>query len=596
MSQGIKILDKVVADKIAAGEVVENPSSVVKELIENSIDAKATVIEIEIEKGGKELIRVADNGEGIERKDVSRAFLRHATSKLSSEKDLVKLSTLGFRGEALAAIAAVSTVNLATRTKDAIEGTSYTVDRERNIKLGVTGCAPGTSIEVRELFYNTPARKEYLRSDAYEVSAVNDIVSRLALARPDISFRLKSGNRVLINTPGNSNLTDTTVALYGKDMMNNLLKVDCHSEGFRISGFVSTPYGTRSNRNYQSFFINGRYIRSKTISKALEDAYRTLIMVNRYPIAILSFTLDVERVDINVHPMKLEVKFKDEDRIKEAVLNCIRLALERERWLAKSGQGKVFIGQSKAFEDQRGVASPIGVRTAPEGVSPLKDNENMAYSPTMEKTAEYNRIDMDNNIKDRGVGLPEMSIVGQFLNTFVLTQGDDRIYLIDQHAAHERIMYERIIAETQKGGAASQRLLEPMAVELSPGDMEVVRTNKELIASLGYELDEFGTGTIRVKAVPVFLGVPQAGNFIFDLINEISKSKERNRQVVKQEDIIMMACKRAVKANQRLTKEEIESLIEQLANTKMPYTCPHGRPVIVTLTRYELEKMFKRIV
>ncbi len=596
MSQGIKILDKVVADKIAAGEVVENPSSVVKELIENSIDAKATVIEIEIEKGGKELIRVADNGEGIERKDVSRAFLRHATSKLSSEKDLVKLSTLGFRGEALAAIAAVSTVNLATRTKDAIEGTSYTVDRERNIKLGVTGCAPGTSIEVRELFYNTPARKEYLRSDAYEVSAVNDMVSRLALARPDISFRLKSGNRVLINTPGNSNLTDTTIALYGKDMMDNLLKVDCRSEGFRISGFISTPYGTRSNRNYQSFFINGRYIRSKTISKVLEDAYRTLIMVNRYPIAILSFTLDVERVDINVHPMKLEVKFKDEDRIKEAVLNCIRLALEKERWLAKSGQGKVFIGQSKAFEDQRGVASPIGVRTAPEGVSPLKDNENMAYSPTMEKTAEYNRIDMDNNIKDRGVGLPEMSIVGQFLNTFVLTQGDDRIYLIDQHAAHERIMYERIIAETQKGGAASQRLLEPMAVELSPGDMEVVRTNKELIASLGYELDEFGTGTIRVKAVPVFLGVPQAGDFIFDLINEISKSKERNRQVVKQEDIVMMACKRAVKANQRLTKEEIEGLLEQLANTKMPYTCPHGRPVIVTLTRYELEKMFKRIV
>ncbi len=597
MSKRIRVLDKSVTERIAAGEVVENPSSVVKELLENSIDAGATVIEVELEKGGKDLIRVTDNGEGIKRQDVNRAFLRHATSKLTDETDLIRLSTLGFRGEALAAIAAVSTINMITRPKDDIEGTLYTISRERDVKIEGTGCAAGTSIEVRDLFYNTPARKEYLKSDTYETSAVNDIVSRLALAHPNISFRLKSGNRTLINTPGNSNFTDTIMAVYGKNMMDNLLKISCRDEAINIFGFISTPYGTRSNRNYQSFFINKRYVRSRAISKALEDAYGTLIMVNRYPIAVLFFTLGTDAVDVNVHPMKLEVKFRDEDRIRGAVFNCVKSALERERWLAKGVQGKLFRRRDKSFVDRKDNRICTKVRDIPGRADSLQHDENMSCFPSMEKTAEYIRIDMDNNIEGSdGPKLPAMNVVGQFLRTFVLAQGDDCIYLIDQHAAHERIMYEEIIEGMQRGGVASQQLLKPLILELSPSDMEIVRVNRGLISSLGYKLDEFGVGAIRLKAIPAFLGVSQAGDFMLDLINETPKNRQGSKLTIKQDDIAMMACKRAVKANQSLAKEEIESLLEQLDNTKMPYTCPHGRPVIITITRYELEKMFKRIV
>lgn len=575
MSKRIRLLDKTVTERIAAGEVVENPSSVVKELLENSIDAGATVIEVEIERGGKDLIRVVDNGEGIERDDVDKAFLRHATSKISSDGDLLRLSTLGFRGEALAAIAAVSLVNLTTRTGDSIEGTLYSIDRNRDVAFRETGCAQGTCIEVRELFYNTPARQEYLKSDSYEASMINDIVSRLALARPDISFRLTSNGRVLLNTPGNGDIEDMVSSVYGKNILDNLVQVKCNAAGLRISGFVSTPYGTRSNRNYQSFFINGRYVKSKIVSRALEDAYRTLIMVNRYPIAVLYFTLDSGSVDVNVHPAKLEVKFREEDQVRKAVYGCIRTALEKGRWLAGHY-----------------VPAPgVTLCTTPESLRDRAQNIRL-----MEETVEYNRIELDNNIEGGSPGLPEMNVVGQFLSTFILAEGQDCIYLIDQHAAHERIMYEKINQDMQRGNAVSQTILQPMVVDLSPVELEAIRANESFLISIGYEFDEFGANTIRVKAVPVFLGIPQSKEFIIDLIDMVFRQSEKERKELKQDDIIMMACKRAVKANQRLSLREMESLLEQLAGTKMPYTCPHGRPVIVTLTRYDLEKMFKRIV
>lgn len=580
MTQRIRILDKTVTEKIAAGEVVENPSSVVKELLENSMDAGATIIEVEIERGGKDLIRVVDNGEGIEREDVDKAFLRHATSKLSSEEELLRLSTLGFRGEALAAIAAVSVVSLTTKTANSLEGMLYTIDRNRNVSLRETGCAKGTCIEVRELFYNTPARQEYLKSDSYEASLVNDMVSRLALARPDISFRLTSGSRVLLNTPGNGVIGDAVAAVYGRNILDNMVEVKCRTEGLGISGFVSTPYGTRSNRNYQSFFINGRYIKSRLISRALEDAYRTLIMVNRHPMAVLYFTLDTESVDVNVHPAKLEVKFRDENGVRGAVLDCIRSALEKGRWLAAGGKLKPH-------------APSPGVTRCTTSESGRQRAQNPRF---MEETIEYNRIELDNNIEGGSPGLPEMRVIGQFLSTFILAEGRECVYLIDQHAAHERIMYERLIDKMQRGGAASQPLLEPMVVDLSPMELEAVRAKDEFLASIGYKLDDFGGNSIRVKAVPVSLGIPQSREFLIDLVDVLLRQKEKNNQGFKQDEIIMMACKKSVKANQRLSISEMGGLLEQLADTKMPYTCPHGRPVIVTLTRYDLEKMFKRIV
>ncbi|MDD3851825.1 MAG: hypothetical protein PHS13_09515, partial [Firmicutes bacterium] len=389
------------------------------------------------------------------------------------------------------------------------------------------------------------------------------------------SFRLTSNGRVLLNTPGNGDIEDMVSSVYGKNILDNLVQVKCNVAGLRISGFVSTPYGTRSNRNYQSFFINGRYVKSKIVSRALEDAYRTLIMVNRYPIAVLYFTLDSGSVDVNVHPAKLEVKFREEDQVRKAVYGCIRTALEKGRWLAGHY-----------------VPAPgVTLCTTPESLRDRAQNIRL-----MEETVEYNRIELDNNIEGGSPGLPEMNVVGQFLSTFILAEGQDCIYLIDQHAAHERIMYEKINQDMQRGNAVSQTILQPMVVDLSPVELEAIRANESFLISIGYEFDEFGANTIRVKAVPVFLGIPQSKEFIIDLIDMVSRQSEKERKELKQDDIIMMACKRAVKANQRLSLREMESLLEQLAGTKMPYTCPHGRPVIVTLTRYDLEKMFKRIV
>lgn len=592
MPQRIRVLDRLVSEKIAAGEVVENPSSVVKELIENSIDAGATTITIDIERGGKALIRVVDNGEGIQKEDVEKAFVRHATSKISSAEDLESLSSLGFRGEALAAIAAVSMVSLTTRTRNSIEGTLYSIGRDRDITQGETGCAEGTSIQVRHLFYNTPARLEYLKGDSHEASAVNDIVARLALARTDISFKLTSNGRVMLNTPGNGRLPDTIIAVYGRETLENLFPIKCNDYGFEITGYISKPHGSRSNRSFQSFYVNGRYVRSKAVSKALEDAYKTLIMVNRYPMAVLYFTLDTGTIDVNVHPSKLEIKFREEARITSSIYNCVRSALEKGRWVAR-GSKVGYKSFAKPFTMHSQVTLPQYIKTDRAEMPPEELAQNHRLS---EETIEYNRIEMDNNIEGGSQKLPQMKIVGQFLSTFILAEGEECVYIIDQHAAHERIMYEKLTLDMQKGSMASQKLLEPLVVDMNPMELETLRTNKEMLTNMGFMLDEFGVNSIVVRAVPVFFGIPQSKEFLLDLITRLFRQKESRQYELKQDEIIKMACKKAVKANQRLSQREMESLIVQLGSAKMPFTCPHGRPVLTSLTRYELEKMFKRIV
>lgn len=609
----IRILGKNVSDKIAAGEVVENPASVVKELVENSIDAGATSITVEIEGGGKVLIKVTDNGEGIERDDVRRAFLRHATSKIRDIWDLDRIYSLGFRGEALASIAAVSMVMLVTRTGDSIEGTIYKIHGGREMDFGEVGCPQGTSIEVRELFFNTPARKEYLKSDGYEASLVNDIVTRLALARADISFKLISNGRLLLNTPGNGNLSDTIISLYGREVGENLIRVSCSSEGIKIDGYVSRPHVTRANRSYQSIFVNGRFVRSRIITQALEDSYRTMLMVNRYPVAVLNLSLDPRKIDVNVHPAKFEVRFKEEERIKGIVYDCIRANLEKGRWIApvakfgspEQKQDKRTQGAFKQIKEYR----EIRLQELGESKSGRDDSlDNYSGDLSMQKTGqkqqndrfkeesiEYNRIEMDNIIESNNNKIPDMRIVGQFLSTFILAEGEKCVYLIDQHAAHERIVYEEMTERVERGQLSSQRLLEPIIIEMSPLEIELINENMDIIEKIGFELEEFGLNSIAVRSVPTIFGVPQTREFLNDLVKEFSEGNRKRNYRLKQEEIIGMACKKAVKANQRLSFEEMESLIEQLRNTKIPFTCPHGRPVIITLTKYDLEKMFKRV-
>ncbi len=582
----INVLEKAVSERIAAGEVVNNPASVVKELVENSVDAGATNITIEIERGGKGLIRVIDNGEGIEAEDIQRAFLRHATSKISSAQDLDRLCTLGFRGEALASVAAISMVSLTTRTRTSISGTVYSLEGGRETEYRETGCPEGTCIEVRELFYNTPARLEFLKTDSYEASLVSDIVTRLALSKPDISFRLTSNGRVLLNTPGSGSLRDVLAAVYGRDTLENMLPVKCEGQGIIINGFISKPHGARSNRGMQTFFVNGRYIRSKIITQALEEAYRTLLMVNRYPVALLNIALDTGVIDINVHPSKLEIRFREEARIRSFTYNCIRTNLERGRWIAPG----IIKGTHSSALPQT-----VHRQWSPSGSTQTHGDEGQNYRLS-EETIEYNRIEMDNIIEGDNGKIPYMKIVGQFMSTFLLAEGEECVYIIDQHAAHERIMYEQLTEDIIKGGAASQKLLEPLVIDMGPVELEMLRANTKQLSAIGFEMEEFGTNSIAVRAVPVYFGKPQSAEFLSDLAAGLSRQNEISHDGLKQDEIIKRACKKAVKANQRLSEQEMQSLLEQLRKAKMPYSCPHGRPVFIALTRYELEKMFKRIV
>jgi DNA mismatch repair protein MutL len=606
MPNSIRILDKAVSDKIAAGEVVENPASVVKELVENSIDAGASSVIIEIEQGGKGLIKVTDNGHGIQRDDIATAFLRHATSKISGVDDLENICSLGFRGEALSSIAAVSKVRLISKTCGSIEGTCYVIHGGNEIELADIGCADGTSIEVADLFYNTPARKEYLKSDGYEASLVGDIVTRMALARPDIAFRLISGGRLVVNTPGNGRLDQAVAALYGREIAEGLIRLSCGRSGLKVEGYISKPHMTKSSRNYQSFFINRRYIRSRQITRVLEEAYRTMLMVNRYPVAVLNIILDPADVDVNVHPAKLEVRFKNFEGIKSVLHDCIQAALTKGLWadsaIRDNGPGishpdwhSGTVGFLKR-QDAKTCAMKHSV------VSEGRQKESVDYDNCcndkkipVKESIEYNGTEMDNIIKSGTGKIPEMRIIGQFMSTYILAEGKECIYLMDQHAAHERIMYERMLRQASCGGVASQRLIEPLMFEMTLPEIETIKENIDIINAIGFEIEDFGPNTLAVRSVPMVFGVPETIGFVEDLAAVLAEGGSAEQPDIKRDRIIKMACKKAVKANQRLTAEEMDGLIEELGRIEMPFTCPHGRPVMVTITKYQLEKMFKRV-
>lgn len=589
MAGKIRILDKATCDKIAAGEVVETPASVVKELVENSIDAGATSIVVEIKKGGKFLIRVTDNGEGMVREDVPRAFLRHATSKIQYIEDLERIRCLGFRGEALASIAAVSRVNITTRTRDSIEGTFYSIHGGREIEYREAGCPEGTTIEVMDLFYNTPARREYLKSDGQEASRVSDIICRLALSRTDISFRFINNGKVVLNTPGNGNLVDTVTSIYGWEIGDNLLEISCNERGVYIKGCISRPHITRATRSHQSFFINGRYVRSRFLSQVVEEAYKTLLMVNRHPIAVIFIEIDPGQVDVNVHPAKLQVKFKEEGGVREALAGCIKRCLNQGTWVAKPVRN-----YTRRQEKGDGYQQVLDLKEVMECPHIAEERPHQKVF-VLEERVEYNREEVDNNIKDDRDKLPSMKVIGQFLSTYILAEGRECVYLIDQHAAHERILYEKLVNWMKKERVNSQKLIEPIILELTPAEIYIVKGNLDILNRMGFEIEEFGSNALAIRSVPVFFGVPQTRAFISDLIDGFGRGEEAKDLRQKEEDIIRMACKKAVKANKKLTVQEMEGLIRQLNRAEMPFSCPHGRPVIVTLTKYELEKMFRRV-
>lgn len=658
----IHVLDEQTINQIAAGEVVERPSAVVKELIENAMDAGATAITAEIKEGGLSLIRITDNGSGIAREDIPLAFQRHATSKIKTAEDLLSVTSLGFRGEALSSIAAVAQVELITKTASSLHGYRYLIEGGEEKALEEIGCPGGTTILVRNIFYNTPARRKFLKSAVTEGSYVSDLMERLMVSHPDISFKFIANNQVKLQSSGNNNTKDILYQIYGRDVSRELIPVEYTSPEVSISGFIGKPVIHRGNRNFENYFINGRYIKSNVITKAIEEAYKPFMMQHKYPFTSLYFELDPSLLDVNVHPQKLEVRLKNGEEIYQAIISLIRSSLSGKELIPKVVLHKQEESKDsrpklpEPFEEKRRELQFTALKTmAPEQRSeeqiqallkdaehsklqnPPKDQHLREETPyhIPSKQLQPDRAPDSQPYKEtlQGYDAPDQSIVtsltkgeqlslfseenkeqqthflskkameehriiGQVFSTFWLVEYQKELYIIDQHAAHEKVLYERIMAAALHKGNESQLLLPPIVLTLTLREQEVLQRYQEILTRLGYEFENFGGNEFSVRAVPADLYGLSEKELIqefLDLMADELMGQSLNASSIL-EKTASLSCKAAVKANHSLSVEEASALIKELLTLENPYHCPHGRPVIISMSRYELEKKFKRIL
>lgn len=651
----IVILDEGTSNKIAAGEVVERPASVVKEFVENSIDAGANSISIEIKNGGISYIKVSDNGCGMEEDDVQISLERHATSKIRSADDLNGISTMGFRGEALASIAAVSHLELTTRVKDQPHGIHLKADGGVITSVKQIGCPVGTTMVIRNLFYNTPARYKFLKKDTTEAGNIADIISRIALARPDISIKFSSNGSAVINTPGNGDLLSAIYSIYGKETARDALAIDYKDPDTAIRGYAGKPGNSRSNRSYQTFVINGRIIRSKLISSAIDEAYKTYLMKGRYPFVVLSLEVNPESIDVNVHPTKMEVKFSNDQQIFRSVYHAVTDALQRHSlvknvqleeksrqdykyepdggaWIGYAQQsmpktgndlgskpsvwmpsiGKTIASTATNTADTSRIGTAIFQEPQPEYASGIPAGEVRVGFPSIEDQASNTSSDnedegIDHSANKNGTGIPSspdlkpdalMSarLIGQLFSTYILFQLEDVFVMMDQHAVHERILYERYRRKFREDESMAQMLMVPVVLELTPAESGLLQEEKEIFIKAGFEFETFGNNSIIIRSVPVGIAEEDSRKLFLDLLDWAGKSGKSDFHMVADEVIYTIACKAAVKAKDALGEAEIRNLLKELTFLENPYTCPHGRPTLVKLTKIELEKMFKRVV
>ncbi len=682
----IHVLNQDTINKIAAGEVIERPMAVVKELTENAIDADANAITVEVKDGGKALIRMTDNGVGMNEEDVRLAFTPHATSKIDDAEDLLRVSTLGFRGEALASISSVSQLEMVTKTRNELMGCRYEADGGKERTLEAVGCPDGTTILVRNLFFNTPARLKFLKSSPTEAGYINTLIERLALSHPDISFRFINQNQTKLHTSGNGNLKDVIYHIYGKDITSNLLEVDASEVSCQVKGFIGKPIISRGNRNYMNYFINGRYIKSSTIHKAIEDAYQPYTMQHRYPFTVLHFTVAPELVDINVHPQKMEIRFSDAQGIYQSVYHAISEALKHREFIPEvslassdskpvpqkgqatakpvrepemfekkrmqsvqileeikkqderlkrqgmmqetavygkrdntetskgmdassdmepiqaAGSAVLNIGQAEATENT--VPNMEQTKTAGNTVPNMEQTENAPNTvPHTERTNEvrYNVHDpVQESFFDKGIlseqAQKEVKIIGQVFDTYWILQYDGAMYMVDQHAAHEKVLYERFMRQFSEKKPIVQLLQPPVVLTLTMQEEQAVKEHMSVFEELGYQIEPFGGREYVVNGVPAHL--PQIGNeeLLKEVIDAMVDEHARPTPDILKDKIASMSCKAAVKGNNRLPREQMEELLRELMTLENPYHCPHGRPTMIKMTKTELDKKFKRIV
>ena len=640
----IQLLDQKTIDNIAAGEVIERPASVVKELVENAVDANANAITVEIKDGGMTLIRVTDNGIGIPKDQVKTAFLRHATSKIRSVEDLLSVSSLGFRGEALSSISAVAQVELVTKTAESFSGVSYKMYGGEEEAFDDIGAPDGTTFLVKNLFYNTPARRKFLKSATTEAGYVEQMMVHIALSHPKISFKFIHNNKNKIYTSGNGKVKDIIYHIYGRDVAGALIPVQAQSEDVKVTGFVAKPYVSRGNRNYESYFINGRYIKSSIIYKAIEEGYRTFTMKHRYPFVCLDFKINQELLDVNVHPTKMEIRFRNGREIYELVVDTVKEALLqkdlvqdvlRETPKKKEQPKTKEVKKPEPFEVNRrkeetqkmdqtmkdfakmrqSQTNQQGHRAKPEGMKQdrLKSESSQTakkptyaglnYNTQKKEFPQYKTDELSSNqmtLREDPVfsvqARPDRKILGQLFKTYWLIEYEDQLFIMDQHAAHEKVNYERLMKNFKEKEIYSQRLEPPMVVTVSMMEAEALERYKDAFAGLGFTIESFGGNEYCIREVPANLyGIGERDLFM-ELLDAVSQENGTMDTEVIASKIATMACKMSIKGNQRISLMEVEHLLDELMKLENPYQCPHGRPTIIKMSKYEIDKKFKRIV
>ena len=588
----VHVLDDNTINKIAAGEVVERPASVIKELVENAIDAKADRIEVEIMAGGTSFMRVSDNGIGMSREDAEKAILRHATSKIVQVDDLQAIATLGFRGEALPSIASVSRFNLQTRQAGAELGTEIKITGGKTTEIGAAGCNLGTTIRVEDLFFNTPARKKFLKTNNTESGRINEFIIKLAISHPEIAFKLINNNKSSLATPGRGDLKETLQSLYGASVGQSLLPLEFEDEDIKLWGFVSKPSAIRSSRSWQTFIVNGRIIASRAIAKAIDNAYHALIPKSGYPLIALNIEVPQHTIDVNVHPQKTEMKFEDESRIFKAVYKAV---LDAVRPKGQVGQ----LGQLAAQADhvQQHVEKGLQELNFGQPVMnfPLREEKPaMTWQEGTIALAQDKSVKSVQSVVDEEEKLPTAGMIpiGQVDDTYIIAQDEDSLYIVDQHAAHERVLFDRFSAQAEH--IPSQQLLVHLILDFSTHESQIIEENLELLAGLGFGLEPSGPNQFRLMEVPADVPSSQAEEFIREVLASMEELHRPTAAELRQAVLATTACKAAIKAGFKLNYRQMEILLQELNDTAMPYTCPHGRPTIIKFSSDELAKMFKR--
>lgn len=614
----IAVLEKATIDKIAAGEVVERPASVVKELVENAIDAGADAITVEIKDGGKSYIRITDNGCGIPEEELPVAFLRHSTSKLRDASELSDIHTLGFRGEALSSISAVSRVEMITKPQTELMGVRYVVEGSQEVSMDKIGAPDGTTIMVYQLFFNTPARKKFLKSDMTEASYISELMERLALSHPDVSFLFISNKKEKIHTSGNGNLMDTIYQIYGRQIASNLLAVEKETDLLMVSGFIGNSNVARGNRSLENFYINGRYIKSPLLSKAVEEGYVGYLMQHQYPFCVLQITTKEAAVDVNVHPTKQEVRFDDEIAIADIFKTLVFERLHQREDIAE-------VTLDEEIEIEKEQSKPVAEERTPEPFEKARlqqmrekiTKQIHADTPYERKYQEfYQKRESDTNAHAPKQELPETSkpatyeqtsfltrearakhhIIGQVFDTYWLIEHENKLYIIDQHAAHEKVLYERMMKQLKNKEMTTQYVSPPIILSLTRAEQDILERFADVFAELGYVISPFGGNEFAIEGVPGNLFSFDVKTFFMELLASCDSLKGNDGHDMILEKIASMSCKAAIKGNNQLSRPEIEALLEELLSLENPYHCPHGRPTIIAMTKYELEKKFKRIV